>query len=110
QYNNSETGENIGPMLSGTSTWLILTLMSAYGIEYTRQGIRFDPILRPDETRLSYRLNTGKAYYDVTVTKNEGFARISDGKATIFFDGQRLDSNLIPVMSDGREHSVEIQL
>lgn len=46
QYNNSETGENIGPILSGTSTWLTLTLMSALGIEQKVNGIELNPILK----------------------------------------------------------------
>jgi cellobiose phosphorylase len=110
QYNNSDTGENIGPMLSGTSTWLILTLMNAYGIEYTRQGIIFDPILKPNETMLCYTLNTGKALYNVKITKESGFKRIADGHAVIRFDGVELGSNMVPVMTDGKEHSVEISL
>ncbi len=35
QYNNSETGENIGPMLSGTASWLTLALFAAAGIPPT---------------------------------------------------------------------------
>jgi len=109
QYNNSDTGENIGPMLSGTSTWLILTLMSAFGVEYTSRGILFDPILRPDEEELRYTLNTGRARYNVTITKGKGFKRISDA-SEVCFDGRKLSSNLIPVMTDGNEHTVVITL
>ena len=109
QYNNSDTGENIGPMLSGTSTWLILTLMSAYGVEYTRQGLLFEPILRTNEKTLGYTLNTGKARYNVTISKGEGFKRFSDS-ATIVFDGQKLNSNLVPLVTDGKEHSLTITL
>ncbi len=110
QYNNSDTGENIGPLLSGTSTWLLLTLMSAYGIECMRNGILFDPILRSDEMKLCYLLNTGKARYKVTVIKDTGFSRVADGKAVILLDGMRLGSNLVPILSDDREHHVEITL
>ena len=109
QYNNSDTGENIGPMLSGTSTWLILTLMSAFGVEYTSQGILFEPILRPDEEELRYTLNTGRARYNVTITKGKGFKRISDA-SEVYFDGQKLSSSLVPVMTDGKEHTVTITL
>ncbi len=109
QYNNSETGENIGPMLSGTSTWLILTLMSAFGVEYTGQGILFEPILRPYEEKLSYTLNTGRARYNVTITKGKGFKRITDA-SEVYFDGQKLPSNLVPIMTDGEEHTVFITM
>lgn len=109
QYNNSETGENIGPMLSGTATWLILTLMSALGVEYTCHGILFEPILRPEDEELSYTLNTGRARYNVTIVKGKGFKRLSDS-SEIYFDGQKLPSNLVPIMTDGKEHTVRIIL
>jgi len=96
-------------MLSGTSTWLILTLMSAFGVEYTSQGILFEPILRPDEEELSYTLNTGRARYNVTIIKGKGFKRVS-GTSEVYFDGQKLPSNLVPVMTDGKEHTVTITL
>jgi cellobiose phosphorylase len=109
QYNNSETGENIGPMLSGTSTWLSLTLMSAYGVEYTRQGLVFDPILRIGEKSLSYTLNTGKAIYEVTILKDEGFKRFSE-TSSVVFDGMKLDSNIVPLLTDGKVHTLQITL
>ena len=109
QYNNSETGENIGPMLSGTATWLILSLMSAFGVEYTCQGILFEPVLRPEDEELSYTLNTGRARYNVTIIKGKGFKRIS-ASSEVYFDGRKLSSNLVPVMTDGNEHTVKIIL
>ncbi|TYQ15227.1 UNVERIFIED_CONTAM: Cellobiose phosphorylase [Acetivibrio alkalicellulosi] len=108
QYNNSDTGENIGPMLSGTSTWLILTLMSAYGLEYTTKGILIDPIIKVDQQLTQYTVNTGKAAYNITVKKPEGFYRISDGNAKITVDGNEISGNLIPLFEDNKEHSVSI--
>lgn len=35
QYNNSETLENVGPMLSGTASWLSLTVSEFLGISYS---------------------------------------------------------------------------
>ncbi len=108
QYNNSETGENIGPMLSGTSTWFILTMMSALGIDYTRQGILLDPIMREKDTSLAYTLNTGKATYSIKITKPEGFRRIADGSVEITVDGSKLDGNLLPIFEDNKEHKVVV--
>lgn len=108
QYNNSETGENTGPLLSGTSTWLLLTLMEAFGIEYKKEGIIIDPILRSDETELQYTINTGKARYIVTISKTSEFSRLLDTKSTITLDGNKLSSNLIPVLCDGKDHNIEI--
>ncbi len=109
QYNNSETGENIGPLLSGTATWLMLSLMSAFGIEYSREGILLDPIMRSSETEFSYIINTGKARYIVNIKKDSNFRRLIDGKGDIILDGVALKSNLIPILEDGKDHSIEVR-
>lgn len=108
QYNNSETGENIGPMLSGTSTWLILTLMNAFGVEYTRQGIKLNPIMRKEEKSIAYTINTGNTSYNVKVSKPKGFYRLSEGNAEIKLDGRKVDSNVIPLFEDKKTHQVEV--
>lgn len=108
QYNNSETGENIGPMLSGTSTWMILTLMSAYGLEYTTKGIIIDPVIRENEKSSAYTVNTGKAVYNISIKKPDGFCRIADGNAKITVDGSVIEGNLIPLFSDNKEHNIEV--
>lgn len=110
QYNNSDTGENIGPMLSGTSTWLQLTLMAALGVEYTCEALVFDPILKTGDTELSYQLNTGRAIYEVSIQKQEGFARMLDGKAVVRMNGMLMPDNRLQVMTDGGVYQVEILL
>lgn len=109
QYNNYESGENIGPTLSGTSTWLLLSIMEALGIEYRADGIRLHPLLRFDDTALSFTLRAGDTSYAVSVVKPTGFARLSDGY-TIRLDGKALNGSIIPILSDGNEHTVELIL
>ena len=96
-------------MLSGTSTWLILTLISAFGIEYANGGIAIDPILREDEEAIEYTLNTGNGIYRINICKPRGFYRTRDGRAVFVLDGKALDSNTLPLLKDGREHSVEVR-
>lgn len=108
QYNNSETGENIGPMLSGTSTWLTLTLMSAFGVEYTTKGLIIDPIIREGEQTTSYSVNTGKAVYNITIKKPKGFYRSADGNVKISVDGKEIEGNLVLLFNDNKEHNVEV--
>lgn len=108
QYNNSDTGENIGPLLSGTSTWLLLTLMEAFGIEYTKDGIVIEPVLRSDESQLKYSINTGKSRYKVTISKTKEFKRFLDTKYTLLLDGKEHSSNLIPIFDDNATHTIEI--
>ncbi|CAH1196680.1 hypothetical protein PAECIP111892_02298 [Paenibacillus auburnensis] len=109
QYNNSETGENIGPMLSGTSTWLTLSLMEALGIEYTAQGIKLNPILREEQTDFAYTLKLGGSSYRISIRKPEGFRRIQDGAACLTLDGRALEEGLVPAADDGLSHEVELR-
>ena len=109
QYNNYESGENIGPTLSGTSTWLLLSLMEAFGIEYRADGLKLHPLLRPQDTTLCYTLKTGDTSYAISVQKNAGFTRCADG-CTVKLDGTVLTDSLIPLLNDGKEHTVELVL
>ena len=108
QYNNSETGENIGPLLSGTATWLNLTMISAIGVEYNINGIIIDPILKEDQESMNYIVNTGRALYNVSVSKPKGFYRLADDKASITVDGNKLEGNLVPVLTDGNEQIIGV--
>lgn len=108
QYNNSDTGENIGPMLSGTATWLNLTLLSAFGLEVTCKGIELNPVLREEQTSLNLTMKTGKAEYKIAVTKPVGFCRLADGNVQIELDGINQNGNIIPLFEDGKVHTVEI--
>lgn len=108
QYNNSETGENIGPILSGTSTWLTLTLMSALGIEQKVNGIELNPILKNKQEKVSFTLNTGKAIYRFKISKPQGFFRLKEGHYKILLDSKEIGGNIVPDLNDGKEHLVEL--
>lgn len=109
QYNNSETGENIGPMLSGTSTWLTLSLMEALGIEYTAQGIALNPILREEQTDFVYTLKFGASSYRIRIIKPEGFCRMQDGTVCLTLDGRVLEEGIVLTADDGLPHEVELR-
>jgi cellobiose phosphorylase len=108
QYNNSETGENIGPMLSGTSTWLTLALLTAYGLEFTPRGIVIDPILKETVQELEYLIRLEETVYWFRITKPAGFYRMADGAATVKLDGAPITGNLIPRDNWFGEHLVEV--
>lgn len=109
QYNNSETGENIGPTLSGTSTWLLLSLFMGLGIEFLSDLLILEPILRPEETECEYTVNTGKAQYQILVTKPSGFARCRGG-VRVTCDGEEMSGTGIPIFNDGEIHTVVVCL
>lgn len=107
QYNNSDTGENIGPTLSGTSTWLLLCLFMSLGIEFFSDGLDLRPMLRPSETGCEYRVNTGRALYEIKVVKPIGFRRCQAG-VSVVCDGQKIDGTRVPIFEDGKVHEVVI--
>lgn len=108
QYNNCETGENIGPTLSGTSTWLLLCLFSCFGIEFTSDNFIAEPLLRPEETNLQVKINNGKAVYNISVSKPVGFRRTKDGACKVYCDGVLSDDTKVPFFTDGKEHEVKV--
>ncbi len=107
QYNNCETGENIGPTLSGTSTWLLLCLFSCFGIEFTADNFICEPLLRKDDTSLDVTVNNGKAVYSVNITKPQGFKRTKNG-VKVEVDGAAVEGTKIPSFDDGKKHDIKI--
>jgi len=109
QYINSQTGEHIGPMLSGTATWLALSIFDSLGIDYVRQELVCNPILREEEEHVDYMLKTPSAGFHITVKKPRGFFRIQDHKPVITFDGNIVESNVFPLLNDGKNHSITLE-
>ena len=107
QYNNSETGENIGPTLSGTSTWLLLCLFTSFGVDFTSDALIVEPILRAEDTAEDLMVSSGKANYHITVKKPEGFVRTKEG-VSIKVDGEPIDGVRVPIFTDGNTHEVEV--
>ena len=108
QYNNSDTGENIGPTLSGTSTWLLLCLFTSFGVDFTSDALIVEPILRPEDTAEDIMVSSGKALYHITVSKPEGFSRTKDG-VSISVDGAPIEGVRVPIFSDGAVHEVQVR-
>ena len=108
QYINSESGENIGPLLSGTATWLYLSLISALGIDFSERKLIINPILREDENELAYTLNTGKCMYSIEIKKPIGFQRLRNSEVKIYFDNKETTKFEFPLLEDGISHYIKI--
>ena len=106
QYNNSETGENIGPLLSGTASWMILSLLKGYGIEYTADGLKIDPVLREADTSVRLTVRSGELTLEIAFTKRDGFARAADGGFALTVDGARVSGNSVSLA--GKKGTVRI--
>ena len=108
QYNNSETGENIGPMLSGTASWLSLTVYEFLGINHVDGGIDLKPVLPFDTEKANYVVRVDGTEFDITVEKSLGFVRPTE--ATEYtFDGEKCTS-VIPNPRDGKKHVVTVKM
>lgn len=106
QYNNSQTGENIGPTLSGTSTWMLITLIDKLGIEYKENKLVLNPILKEDEEKVTYTVRFFNAYYRVTINKPKGIYRIKDSAYTLTVDNNKISGNAVELVDDHKTHEV----
>ena len=108
QYNNSQTCENIGPMLSGTASWLTLAVYELLGVTVGEERITLSPVMLPGQTEMRYTLRPAGCEVRVTVTDAQG--RMRPGKQTaVTVDGQPASLNL-PRWRDDQIHVVNIEL
>lgn len=109
QYINSQTGEHIGPTLSGTSTWLTLTIFEILGIEYKGDKLILNPMLSEEEESLRFTLKHKDSFYQITIRKPIGLYRTKDNKYQVTVDGKLAESNEIILLNDQLLHQVEME-
>ncbi len=107
QYNNSQTGENIAPLLSGTASWLTLATYETTGAGVGREKVTFDPVLRPGQKHLAYTLGLDDAHIHVTVDSASGAFRCGE-KTRYLYDGIECDGTIDRPTAG--EHTVAITL
>lgn len=88
---------------------LNLSLTYVFVVDFTTEGIRFDPILRLEEKEISYCLKIGNSVYNVVIQKPEGFYRVKDNHFNMFLDDNKVEDNFVPVFNEGRSHKVFIR-
>lgn len=104
QYNNSRTEENIGPMLSGTATWLTLSVLEEIGLEMHADSFALKPALRAEETDFVYTLSLKGSLLKVEIRKPAGSA-CNPTKVSVILDGKPVSFPL-PVFHDHQQHSL----
>lgn len=109
QYINSFTGEHIGPTLSGTSTWLTLTLLDMLGIEYQGDKLILNPLLSVEEEAVKYNLRYKTSHYTISVQKPIGLYRVRDSSYSITVDNNKADNNCIKLQDDGGHHFIDMK-
>lgn len=108
QYNNSETCEQIGPMLSGTASWLTLAVYEFLGIDIEKDMILFAPVLPKGMERMDFTLRLEDARFQVEVT-GDGQAFRAGAQTEYIIDGVKTGA-AIPRPRDKALHKVEIRL
>jgi len=107
QYNNSETGENIGPILSGTASWLTLAVFEQLGLDIGANGAVFTPILPKDSDGISYTLNLEGTVISVDIKKSTNWRATE--QTQYIYDGEK-QTGRVAVVRDGGKHTLEIIL
>ena len=108
QYINAQTGENIGPMLSGTASWLMLSIMEQIGFNPLGDRIQFDPILKNDQKELNYCIDLDGTKYSVKVKSKTGEKRVTQ-KTVFTCDGVRFKGTIVK-LNDKKNHKIVIEL
>jgi cellobiose phosphorylase len=109
QYINSFTGEHIGPTLSGTSTWLSLTLFELLGIEYQGNHLLLNPLLSEMEETMNFTLRHLESYYSITIKKPKGLYRVKDFTYDVTVDKELIEDNIIHLKNDGKYHFIKMK-
>lgn len=93
QYNNSETCEQIGPMLSGTASWLTLAIYEFLGLDVAAETLTLTPVLLPGRERMGYRLQLEDTLIEVEITGKAG--RVRPGSDTEYrLDGETVGQTI----------------
>lgn len=107
QYNNSETCENIGPMLSGTASWLTLAVYEFLGVDVQEKTMAFRPVMQPGKTEMAYTVNLENCKIRVEI-HSDG-SRFRAGENTRYALDGKPSAYRIPRPTQG-EHLVSIWL
>ncbi len=105
QYNNSETGEGIGPILSGTASWLTLAYYEILGLHFKGNELAIDPILNSDIFRYTLRINDTPI--EVTSRKVNDYRM--NPASTCLYDGKEINGG-IRIPEDHKTHTLEVLL
>jgi nitrogen fixation protein len=103
QYNNSKTGENMGPMLSGTATWLNLAILESLGFEINQEKLLLNPVLRVQDKKLNFEINKLNSKIKILITKNNSFKRVIDENYEVYLNGK------IQNLHDNKEIKIDLK-
>ena len=101
-------GEAKNSWLTGTAAWNFVAV-SQYmlGIIPDYDGLKIDPSIPSAWDGFKATRQFRNATYTITVTNP---SHVSKGVKSVTVDGNAIEGNVLPVFSDGKEHTVEVVL
>ena len=107
QYINSLTKENIGPILSGTSTWLTLAIIEMIGIEFKQDGFAIAPTLKKNQSSFNTNITIRGIKYNIAIKKNKD-EYCDYSKMKIYVDNEYKHNNFIKYSTEKGVCNVQI--
>jgi cellobiose phosphorylase len=109
QYNNPLTEENIGPILSGTASWLTLSYWEAVGFSREGSHLTLQPILEKEQGDFSYTYHFVDSTYHVHLHKKKNHYAFK--LASLVVDGIVADPQQpMVILKDGKSHEIDALL
>jgi len=100
QYTNPATGENIGPLLSGTAPWMWLAYLNLLGVRFREGRVVLDPLLPPEWAGAKVSVRMPHGVYRIKVVKPKGTVRCCDEEPLVTLEGVPCGREL-PVVAEG---------
>ncbi|RCX17504.1 cellobiose phosphorylase [Anaerobacterium chartisolvens] len=101
-------GEAKNSWLTGTAAWNFVTITQwILGIKPHYDGLMVDPCIPKAWDGYTIRRSFRGVEYDIKISNP---AHVSKGVKSVTVDGEKLASNIIPVLGKGRVHSVEVEM
>jgi cellobiose phosphorylase len=92
--------------LSGTSSWTYqAATKNILGIRPQMEGLEVNPCIPADWKGFKVKRKFRGAIYNISVNNDAGVNR---GVKSILVDGKEIEGNIVPIFSDGKEHTVEL--
>jgi cyclic beta-1,2-glucan synthetase len=93
---------------TGSSGWLYrLGLEAILGVRTSGDGLRLDPCIPSDWPGFQVDFRSGDSVYRIEVRNPAGVCR---GIRSITLDGETLPANVVPIVPDGEEHEVIVEM
>lgn len=101
-------GESSHSWLTGCAAWMWRACVDyILGVRPELYGLKIDPCIPGKWTSYSIKRRFRNAIYDITVKNPAG---IQHGVREIRIEGEKYESNILPVYADGRVHRVVVTL